>query len=284
MKENDFGNKLIQARQAKGWTQMDLAEKSHISLRTIQRVESGQVNPRAFTVKQLSEIIGLDFFEILENSGDSKTKIRHSDFNVLKYILWHITDLFNLKTNTMKKVTILSSIMIITVISLFSVITDSNAQDVRGFDRKDYIQTNSRGIIYLIPRGQKTVLSNMKDTADLRVANDLIQEYKGSIFLNNTFMGRVLEGDTVKYNEGNLEIVDSYFLQTSSYRKDLFYLFPKGQQIKNMSLNEGTESFHFSDHILQERNNKIYVDKKLVGKIESGDTVVYRDGKTRILR
>lgn len=284
MKKNDFGHKLIQARQTKGWTQMDLAEKSNISLRTIQRIESGQVNPRAFTIKQLSEIIGLDSFEILENSGDSKSKNRHSDFNMLKYILWHITDLFNLKTNTMKKVTILSSITIITVFSLFSVITDSNAQDIRGFDSKDYIQTNSRGIIYLIPRGHKTILSNTKDTADLRVANDLIQEYKGFIFLNNIYIGRALEGDTIKYKEGKLEIVDSYYLQTSSYRKDMFYLFPKGHQISNMSLYEGTESFHFSDHILQEKNYKIYVDKKLVGKVESGDTIVYRDGKIQILR
>jgi hypothetical protein len=124
----------------------------------------------------------------------------------------------------------------------------------------------------------------MKDTADLRVANDLIQEYKGFIFLNNIYIGRALEGDTIKYNGGKLEIVDSYYLQTSSYRKDMFYLFPKGHQISNMSLFEGTESFHFSDHILQEKNYKIYVDKKLVGKVESGDTVVFRDGKIQILR
>jgi len=284
MKDYNFGNKLIQARQAKGWTQMDLAEKSHISLRTIQRIESGQVNPRAYTVKQLSEIIGVDFFEILKNSGDGKSKNRHSDFSLSKYILWHISDLFNLKTNTMKKVTILSSITIITAISLFSVITDSNAQSPSVSSSKDYIKTNSRGIIYLVPRGQETVLSNMKDTADLKVDNDLIQEYKGNIFLNKNYIGRVLEGDTVKYNQGKLEIIDSYYLQTSSYRKDMFYLFPKGQLISNQSLYEGTESFHFSEHILQEKDYKIYVDKKLVGKVEPGDTVVYRDGKIKILK
>lgn len=284
MKNYDFGDKLIQARQAKGWTQMDLAEKSNISLRTIQRIESGQVNPRAYTLKQLSEIVGLDFSEMLENSGDSKSKNPHSSFNLSKLILWHISDLFNLKTNTMKKMTILSSITIITAISLFSIITDSKAQTNVASDRTDYIETNSRGIIYLIPRGQKTVLANMKDTADLRVDSDLIQEYKGNIYLNKNFIGRALEGDTVKYSQGNLEIVDSYYLQTSSYRKDIFYLFPKGQIIDNMSLFEGTESFHFSGHVLKEKNNKIFFDDKLIGKAQAGDTILFRNGKVRILR
>ncbi len=284
MKKYDFGYKLIKARQAKGWTQMDLSEKSNISLRTIQRIESGQVNPRTYTLKQLSLIVGLDFSEILENSGDSKSKNSHSGFSLLKLILWHISDLFNLKTNTMKKVTILSSITIITAISLFSVITNSNAQSTNVSDSEDYIKSNSRGIIYLIPRGQETVLSNIKDTADLKVGNDLIQEYQGNILLNKKYIGRALEGDTVKYNQGKLEIIDSYYLQTSSYRKDMFYLFPKGQLISNMSLFEGTESFNFSEHILQEKDYKIYIDKKLVGKVESGDTVVYRDGKIKILK
>jgi transcriptional regulator with XRE-family HTH domain len=283
MKNHDFGNKLIQARQAKGWTQMDLAEKSNISLRTIQRIESGQVNPRAYTLKQLSEIIGLDFNEMLENSGDSKSKNPHSNFNLSKVILWHISDLFNLKTNTMKKVTILSSIMIVAAISLFSIIDDSEAQTTEDSQRKYFVETNSRGIIYLIPHGQKTVISNMKDTADLRVDSDLIQEYKGNIFLNKNYIGRALEGDTVKYNQGILEIVDSYYLQTSSYRNDIFYLFPKGQMIDNMSLFEGTESFHFSGHVLKEKNNKIFFDDRLIGNVQAGDTILYNNGKVKLL-
>ena len=284
MKNYDFGEKLIHARQAKGWTQMDLAEKTNISLRTIQRIESGQVNPRAYTVKQLSEIIGLDFCEILENSRDSKSKNPHSGFSLSKLILWHISDLFNLKTHTMKKVTILSLITILTTIGLFSIIRHSIAQDNVDSDRTDYTVTSSKGIIYLIPRGQKTIISNMKDTADLRIDSDLIQEYKGKIFLNKNYIGRALEGDTVKYNQGNLEIVDSYYLQPSSYRKDIFYLFPNGQMIDNMSLFEGTESFHLSGHILKEHNNNILFDEKFIGKAQPGDTILYRNGKVKILR
>lgn len=281
MKNYDFGDKLIQARQARGWTQMDLAEKSNISLRTIQRIESGQVNPRAYTLKQLSEIMGLEFSEILVNSGDSKSTNPHSGFSLSKFLLWHISDLFNLKTKTMKKVAILTSITIITAISLFSIINDSKAQTS---ERTDYIKTNSRGIIYLIPRGQKTLLSNMKDTADIRVDSDLIQEYKGKIYLNKNYIGKAIEGDTVKYNQGNLEIVVSYYLQTSSYRNDIFYLFPKGQMIDDMSLFEGTESFHFSGHVLKEKSNEIFFDDKLIGKAQAGDTILYSNGKVKILK
>ena len=44
-------------RAAKGYTQNDLAEKSGISLRSIQRIEKGEVLPRSFTVKQLASVL-----------------------------------------------------------------------------------------------------------------------------------------------------------------------------------------------------------------------------------
>lgn len=44
-------------RAAKGYTQNDLAEKTGISLRSIQRIEKGEVLPRSFTVKQLASVL-----------------------------------------------------------------------------------------------------------------------------------------------------------------------------------------------------------------------------------
>jgi hypothetical protein len=54
--------------------------------------------------------------------------------------------------------------------------------------------------------------------------------------------------------------------------------------IDNMSLYDNTESFHFSGHILKEKNNKIYFDDKLIGKAQVGDTILYNNGKVKILR
>lgn len=283
MKNSDFGNKLMIARKAKCWTQMDLAERSNISLRTIQRIESGQVHPRAYTLKRLSEILEMDLSELLDDFSDCISDNRHSDFGMLKLILWHISDLFNLKTNAMKKVTILSSMIVIATFCLFNFLLNSKGQNRITPGIPDCIEINSKRIIYLIPRLHNTILSNMKDTADLRVDNDLIQEYHGKIFLNKKYLGKALEGDTVKYKLGKLTIIQSYYLQPSSYRKDIFYLFPKGQIIDNMSLNEGTEYFKFSGHTLKEKDNMIYMDDLFIGKVHAGDSVIYSIGKVKIL-
>lgn len=44
-------------RAAKGYTQNDLAEKTGISLRSIQRIEKGEVLPRPFTIKALASVL-----------------------------------------------------------------------------------------------------------------------------------------------------------------------------------------------------------------------------------
>jgi transcriptional regulator with XRE-family HTH domain len=51
MEKLGFGIKLVEIRKAKGLTQEEVAEKCKITVRTIQRIESGIVNPRAFTIK-----------------------------------------------------------------------------------------------------------------------------------------------------------------------------------------------------------------------------------------
>lgn len=52
-----LGSKLLDLRLEKGITQLELREKSHVSVRTIQRIESGAVTPRASTVKILLEAL-----------------------------------------------------------------------------------------------------------------------------------------------------------------------------------------------------------------------------------
>lgn len=47
-------------RVSKGYTQSELAEKTRISLRSIQRIENGSVAPRLFTLKLLAEHLDFD--------------------------------------------------------------------------------------------------------------------------------------------------------------------------------------------------------------------------------
>ena len=46
-----FAKEVIKNRKAKSLTQEMLAEQSNLSTRTIQRIESGEVNPRLSTIK-----------------------------------------------------------------------------------------------------------------------------------------------------------------------------------------------------------------------------------------
>lgn len=54
-----IASQIRAARLARGYTQLDLSQKTNISLRSIQRIESAQVNPRAYTLGILSVALEL---------------------------------------------------------------------------------------------------------------------------------------------------------------------------------------------------------------------------------
>ena len=68
MNQPQLGFKVSELRQQKGLTQEQLAERCEVSARTIQRIESGEVDPRAYTLHCLGEALEFDFSE--ENSGN----------------------------------------------------------------------------------------------------------------------------------------------------------------------------------------------------------------------
>lgn len=63
MNQPDLGLKVAELRQQKGLTQERLAELCEVSPRTIQRIESGEVDPRAYTLHCLGEALEFDFGE-----------------------------------------------------------------------------------------------------------------------------------------------------------------------------------------------------------------------------
>src|SRR5512141_1576412 len=68
MNQPDLGLKVSELRQQKGLTQEQLAERCEVSARTIQRIESGEVDPRAYTLHCLGEALDFDFGE--ENTSN----------------------------------------------------------------------------------------------------------------------------------------------------------------------------------------------------------------------
>ncbi|MDO9088435.1 MAG: helix-turn-helix domain-containing protein [Anaerolineaceae bacterium] len=68
MNQPDLGLKVSELRHQKGLTQEQLAERCEVSPRTIQRIESGEVDPRAYTLHCLGEALEFDFGE--QNTGN----------------------------------------------------------------------------------------------------------------------------------------------------------------------------------------------------------------------
>jgi len=68
MNQPDLGLKVAELRQQKGLTQEQLAAKCEVSPRTIQRIESGEVDPRAYTLHCLGTALDFDFGE--ENTAN----------------------------------------------------------------------------------------------------------------------------------------------------------------------------------------------------------------------
>ncbi|HEY4335837.1 MAG TPA: helix-turn-helix domain-containing protein [Puia sp.] len=62
---NDVSNKqqlatlIREARAAKGYTQQELSDLAGISLRSVQRIENGEVAPRAYTLNIIFEKLGI---------------------------------------------------------------------------------------------------------------------------------------------------------------------------------------------------------------------------------
>jgi transcriptional regulator with XRE-family HTH domain len=67
MKQPELGRKISELRMAKGLTQEELVEKCNISVRTIQRIEAGEVTPRSYTVKTILAALDYDLIKISDD-------------------------------------------------------------------------------------------------------------------------------------------------------------------------------------------------------------------------
>lgn len=57
MKQPALGNKISGLRKTKGITQEELVERCNINVRTLQRIEAGEVQPTPYTIKALFEAL-----------------------------------------------------------------------------------------------------------------------------------------------------------------------------------------------------------------------------------
>lgn len=79
MQQPELGRQLTALRKEKNLTQEELVEKSHVSVRTIQRIEAGEVLPRTITVKILLEALG----ETYESFSARQTQVMETPKSIL---------------------------------------------------------------------------------------------------------------------------------------------------------------------------------------------------------
>lgn len=75
MKQPELGKKISELRKAKGLTQEELVEKCNLNVRTIQRIEAGEVTPRSYTVKALFEALDFQWEVLKEGFVDQGRKV-----------------------------------------------------------------------------------------------------------------------------------------------------------------------------------------------------------------
>ena len=72
MDKNTLSEKLVYQRKLNGLSQEELAEKTRVTVRTIQRLEKGEVTPHLRTVKMLAAALDIEVDDLLqlENPGN----------------------------------------------------------------------------------------------------------------------------------------------------------------------------------------------------------------------
>ena len=66
MKQPLLGEKITELRKQKGLTQEELVERCNVTVRTIQRIESGETTPRIYTIRTILNALGLDYEKVFE--------------------------------------------------------------------------------------------------------------------------------------------------------------------------------------------------------------------------
>lgn len=86
MKTMSLAQKIVQIRKAKGYSQEELANKANISLRTLQRIEKGQSEPRGHTLRAIAEELNVPVEELMDfTKKEDKGYLQVMNLSALSY-------------------------------------------------------------------------------------------------------------------------------------------------------------------------------------------------------
>jgi transcriptional regulator with XRE-family HTH domain len=215
IQQPELGKKITDLRKEKGLTQEELVEKCNLNVRTLQRIEAGEVTPRTYTIRLIFE--ALDYS--LEKSKYDKGLIP----KWLEQFYISFLDLFNLKTNTMKKISILAVLVTAIVIGVFAANTKLSAQnndnikeenvEIENVSRRapNFSNFSCHGCMVekglMIGRDVSFTLSGVKvKNIKLIIMDENTREFK-AVFIKGVFLERKVEAEYSRDRliDGNLK-------------------------------------------------------------------------------
>lgn len=91
MKNRELAQRIKNLRNRKGFSQEELSEKTGLSLRTVQRVENGETEPRGDTLKRLALAFGVSADEIVDwTVQEDKGLLTSLNLSALSFIFFPI--------------------------------------------------------------------------------------------------------------------------------------------------------------------------------------------------
>jgi len=72
----ETGKLIKELRIKKGMTQEELADRTEVSARTIQRIENGEVDPRAYTLQMIAKALEVEYDLFVGNEPDEEHEIQ----------------------------------------------------------------------------------------------------------------------------------------------------------------------------------------------------------------
>lgn len=92
-------SKIKLLRERLGYTQLEFAEKTNLSLRTIQRVESGQTTLKGHTLKSVAQGLGLNPVDLVSGTStmpdlECRSQMRFINLSAFAFILVPFGNIF----------------------------------------------------------------------------------------------------------------------------------------------------------------------------------------------
>jgi putative transcriptional regulator len=61
-----IGQRIVQLREAKGWSQADLARQLGKDRQAIEKLENGKVNPTLYSLLEVADALGISLSKLVE--------------------------------------------------------------------------------------------------------------------------------------------------------------------------------------------------------------------------